>query len=153
MSTHTPMSTPALRLALVAVALLSGILAMHAVAGGPHSAGVAGHSPSASDVSHVPTHGLHEVAASVVEAVPLDAVMNLAAGVSAQQDAPPGDAASSVLACVAMLFSALFIRGRQPQSSATRHKGGPAHALVPRGEPSRGTRPPDLLTELCVMRT
>lgn len=42
MGTHAPMSAPALRLALVAVALSSGILAMHAVAGGPHSAGVPG---------------------------------------------------------------------------------------------------------------
>ena len=156
MSRSPAANGPVLRSALVALALVAGILAMHALGGGPHSVGAVGHGTPASNdrMGEGPVHELHTSGASAMGTAVLDGVANLTGGLSAQPDRAPVDPAAPMAMCLAMLLSAVvLIRRRQVQSLLPRHCADPARATVHRRGRQPGARPPDLLTELCVMRT
>lgn len=156
MSRSRSASSPALRSVLITLALVAGVLAMHALGGGAHSAGAAGHGASAtsSRVGGGVVHQMHMPAASAMGSAVLDEVENLAAGLSAQRDETPVDGAVPAAMCVAMLLSAVvLLRRRQMQGLVPRHAAVPARGVAQSRGRRPQRRPPDLVAELCVMRT
>lgn len=138
--------------ALLALVVVAGVLAMHAIVGGSHGTGESpGHVTTAasSQGPHdmLPAGGATQtgILASLVERV--DAVL------SEPGPADPTRLAVPAGACLAMLLSALVSVRRARTHGLVRR----CDELRPRRWSAAGAaptgRPPDLLTELCVMRT
>lgn len=141
------------RLLLTAVAVLSGILGMHAASGG----------------AHAPRGGEHAMTSPDADVLAMGAVMvensvqDVAAGTAGAllALAPPGlptEAPSAMAAlaamCVAMLLSLAVLHGLRVLRRSGRAATPPSTsaALSRRRELTRAP-PPDLLTRLCVLRT
>lgn len=144
----------ALRAALLSLAVVAGVLAMHAVGGGAHGAGSTGHPAAAAAgvTGHAVSHGMPGTAPTV--AVVPNIAERVPAGLAAQEPGAPEQLAVPAAMCVAMLLSVLaLIRRAAGHVSLVRRS-----KLAERGPVQRSVRwpmfrPPDLLTELCVMRT
>ena len=154
---------PSLPLLLLAATVLLGVLAMHAVSGGPHSPRAAEHT-MASSASAGPATGV-EVGGAAASSAVGRAVKSLPGAfrdlihpaMPADQVAPERpehSGAATAAVCVAMLLGALVALGaglpRRVRSDRPEQPGPLRVAL--RGELTRAP-PPDLLTRLCVLRT
>lgn len=144
----------ALRVVLTAVAVVLGVLAMHAVSGGSHSASAplssAGAHATAGDASDgmvgdlVPAE--HLASASAAGALLLD----LAAGAA---EAPDPQPMAMLAMCLAVLLAAfVLVRRLAQRPTALLRATRPAPA--PRARRVAWQPPPDdLLLRICVMRT
>lgn len=152
-----------LRAAVTSLAVVLGILSMHALSGGPHTP---------RGVEHVMTDATAgtgslvdgPMAAMSAMAAGLDA-LEAAAGttltlagalpalVDAAPDPPPPDPAMAAMCAAVLLAVAVAVGFRLARRSPPR----PALTYVSRAVRGSGraprARPPDLLTVLCVMRT
>lgn len=139
----------------VAVAVVLGVLAMHAVGGGAHNPTSAGHGTVA-DAGEPPVqaHALHDVLAPAGEPF-ATAMEGVTASLSAAARGESSDGAVATIAvCVAMLLSVVVLLRRAHDRSAPTRRSEPVQrALLARSGHPPTARPPDLVTELCVMRT
>ena len=133
---------PSLHQLLTAAAILLGVLAMHAVSGGPHSSRGGDHamasSPPAAGALVVP-----DVVPDVMPSVVPDA-----------PELPMEPSAALAAMCVAILLSmavALRLRGRGRVLG--RAPCPPQNLVVARRNELTRAPPSDLLTRLCVLRT
>ena len=139
---------PSARNLLVAVAVLLGVLAMHAVAGGTHAAD---HPvPPAAAGGHVMSMA-DDVEQSVQRAAaPLGPLLDLP-----RPDLPVEPSAAMAAMCAAMLLSLAVVLGarllRRFRRTSTQ-TSPPTPGLIRRRQATRAP-PPDLLTRLCVLRT
>ena len=147
MRQRSELGVPRLSGVLAALAVVLGVLSMHAVDGGAHTPGSAGHAIAAAPSVHGP---VHVQLRDVVDAI--GGVSGSTAGV-APLGMPEGqDAAAAV--CIAVLLTVvLVVRPRMWHTRSLprlrkRWTRGIARVLG-----SFPARPPDLLAELCVMRT
>lgn len=144
-------SPPSLPLLLTAVAVLLGVLGMHAVSGGSHSP----HGTEHPMTSSVPGHGDTAMAGAMESSVDV-LVANVSGAVSdlGQPDLPTDPLVAMAAMCVAMLLS--FVVALGSRAFARVHGGGtspPLLAAVNRRRELTRAPPPDLLTRLCVLRT
>ena len=146
---------PLRRLPLVAAALavLLGVLAMHAVSGGPHSPKGVEHpmvAELAATAEGVAGLGAHAEASVLSVSASLPGPLP---GLTTP-DLPAGPSASMAAMCVAMLLTLVVALGLRPLGRL--HGGGtpppPPLRDMHRDELTRAP-PPDLLTRLCVLRT
>ena len=148
-----PMRLGPLRLLLTALAVVLGVLSMHAVSGGPHSPKGVEHGMSAelaAVADRVTAFGDH-AATSVTTVSALLAAPLTEVGAPVL---PPEPSAAMAAMCVAMLLSLAVALGLRVLSRARRG----AVALPPVSTRMRArelTRAPprDRLTRLCVLRT
>ena len=136
-------------LLLTSVALLLGILGMHAVDGGANAPGV-DHAAAAAAVAVDGAGSKHPTA---VDAVAQHVGAPRLAGMPLP-DAPDGPAAAAAAVCVAVLVglvSMLGIARSRPAQAASAPRQPRQQVL--RRRALTGAPPPDLLTRLCVLRT
>lgn len=136
---------------LTALAVVLGVLSMHAVSGGPHSPKGVDHAMSA-ELAMDRVAALGEHAETAVRSAP--ALLTAPLTEVGAQDLPVEPSAAMTAMCVAMLLSLAVALGLRMLSRA----GGGAVALPPVSTRTRAralTRAPprDLLTQLCVLRT
>lgn len=137
---------------LTALAVVLGVLSMHAVSGGSHSLGGVDHAMSAEaatvaeGVEPLGDHAQTVMSASTLLTAPLTEV--------GTPVLPVEPSAAMTAMCVTMLLSLAVAVGlrvlRRVRSGAVALP--PVLIRVPRGELTRAP-PPDLLTRLCVLRT
>lgn len=130
---------------------MSGLLGMHAMAGG-HAPGPAGHSPPqplAQPVSAIV--GPDAVLPSLLDDIPP------AAAVAAQlagSGLPSGPLMALISVCVAvMLGLGVLLAATTHRRTTADRSPRPPPTTVPRSRLLTRAPPPDLLTELCVLRT
>lgn len=136
-----------LPLLLPALALLLGLLAMHAVGGGPHSL-------------HGVDHPMGPAGGAMERLDPAMHVMTAPAGLVADAAGPgsrdvPGSPSGAMAAmCVVMLLSLVIALAYGVVGRAPRRADAPvvSRPVGWSGRPLRAP-PPDLLTRLCVLRT
>lgn len=148
MRQRAELGAPRLLAVLASLAVVFGVLSMHAIDGGAHTALSAGHPIAAGPSAHGPMH----VSLGDVVGV-IDSVSASTRAAVAPLRMPEGQAAAAGV-CIAMLLNVML---------AVRRRLGDAQFLPRLGSqwthatsPARGpfpARPPDLLVELCVMRT
>ena len=131
---------------LAALVVVVGVLSMHAVDGGAHTPGSADHAIGAGVSVHEPMYAqpgdvgaIGGVPVSTADAAPLGM--------------PRGQAAAAAV-CIAVLLSVvLVVRRRLGQTWSLPRLRSRWTRGVTRARGSFPGRPPDLLAELCVMRT
>lgn len=135
-------------LLVTALAVLVGVLSMHAVSGGPHSPRGVDHELSVALPQSGAAFELHAVAPTV------PALLAVSPQDLAPPDLPSDPLAGLVLVCAAMLLSLVVLLGLRMLWRLPQRAPAPPLALGSTGclELTRA-RAPDLLTRLCVLRT
>lgn len=131
-----------------ALAVVFAVLSMHTVDGGAHSPSSAAHAVSAGSSALGPMQAHLDDISNGVSATARVAVIALT------PPAVPGDSALAAAVCIAVLLGVVLVvrpgwrrRGSRHQLRSTWARG------IDRAQHAFPGRPPDLLTELCVMRT
>ena len=139
---------PRLSAALGALAVVFAVLSMHAVDGGAHTPGSAAHAVSAGSSAQGPMQAHLEDVVNDVSATTRAAVTALA------PPKMPEDGAMAAAVCIAVLLSVVFVvrPGWRRAGFRLPLRTAWTRAIDRAGQAFPG-RPPDLLTELCVMRT
>jgi hypothetical protein len=154
-------SVPNLPALIAALAVVCGVLSMHAVDGGAHSSRAAGHGVSGSPSAAVSMHvepardALLDMPAELAGAAGHALLSPNAAFAGRLAPGIPEQGAAAVTAvCIAALLSFVVVVRRSVGRSWALPRG---LSRWTRRAPSRRrptpARPPDLLAELCVMRT
>lgn len=138
-----------LRLVLTALALVVGVLSMHAASGGPHSRPGAGHAPVAGQSSS-------DVMADVMAGVRAEVRAGVTAGVTAVAQAPDlplAGAAVAALCLAVMLGVAVLLATPRLARSGAEAADRPRLRTGVRLVRAPGDPPREALVRLCVMRT
>lgn len=123
---------------VIALSLIFGVLAMHALTGGPHS--IQGSAEAMTMEQASPVLGALDPGGTALDRL--------------QWDSLDGGTAAIIALCVAVLLASAALALRHKRGSALRAGRliSRRHRIHPAGRASRAP-PPDLLLRLCVMRT
>lgn len=147
MRQRSELGAPGLLAVLASLAVVFGVLSMHAIDGGAHTPGSADHAIAAGPSVHGSMH------------VQLGDVVGAIGGVSASTAAvaplgtPEGAAASAAVCMAVLLTVVLVVRRRLGHARSLPRLGNRWRRGIACVRGSFPARPPDLLAELCVMRT
>ena len=147
MRQRSELGVPRLSAVLAALAVVFGVLSMHAVDGGAHTPGSVSHAIAVAPSVHGPLH------------VQLGDVVGAIGGVSASTAAvaplgmPEGQAAAAAVCIAVLLTVVLVVRPRLWHTRSLPRLRRRCTRGIARVRGSFPARPPDLLAELCVMRT
>ena len=135
---------------LTGLAVVLGVLSMHAVSGGPHSPKGVDHAMSADVVTDRALLGEHAGTTMRSASALLTAPLTEVGGA----DLPVEPSAAMTAMCVAMLLSLAVMLGLRVLSRARSSALAlPPVSILKRGSELTRAPPPDLLTRLCVLRT
>jgi hypothetical protein len=142
------LGVPRVAAVLGALALVFAVLSMHAVDGGAHTPGSAAHAAGAGSPAQGVTLGHLEDVTDDLSKATRAAVTALA------PPEMPGESVTAPAVCIAVLLSVVLIArpGVWPTCFRPRLRNSSTRRIAPVRDAFPG-RPPDLLTELCVMRT